>query len=161
MLRHVKGHYDILRHIQALLRHIELYSNIFRMCCNPCIYNSTIFRTLTHLEPEASSKACLTCQMIKHVQSLIRSVYSIFFEDIQGHSGILMHIQTHSQARNQMGKGRPSLMFFEKCPDFGKKALIVSICGLNFPFKIQFIQENKHQHISLQEPFSCDFGQTI
>ena len=37
------------------------------------------------------------------------------------------------------GGGRPPLPFFEnrkKCPDFGKKALIVSILGLNLPFKM-------------------------
>ena len=38
---------------------------------------------------------------------------------------------------------RPSLVFFEnrkRCPNFGKKTLIVSIFGLNFSFEMQFYQ---------------------
>ena len=37
--------------------------------------------------------------------------------------------------------GTPLLPYFEnlkKCPNFGEKALVVSIFGLNFPTKMQF-----------------------
>ena len=73
-----------VRHIQALLRHIESYSEIFKTLCNPCICNHAIFKTLTHLEPGASSSVCGICKMIRHVQcpGIIRTVYSTIFKDI-------------------------------------------------------------------------------
>ena len=36
------------------MKHIELYSDIFRCLCNPCIYNRAIFKPLTNLEPKKS-----------------------------------------------------------------------------------------------------------
>ena len=51
MFRHIEEYYSILMYIQALLRHIQPYSTLH----NPCIYNCAIFKTLTHLEPKASS----------------------------------------------------------------------------------------------------------
>ena len=60
MFRHIHGHSAIFSHgqvywgtlkhmvlIQMLPRYIELYSEIFRTLCNPCIYNRAIFRTLS------------------------------------------------------------------------------------------------------------------
>ena len=58
VLSHVQPYWGTLRYIQALLRHIEPYSDIFRNTSNPCIFDRAIFRTLTHLEIEASAKAC-------------------------------------------------------------------------------------------------------
>ena len=48
----------MLMYIHALLRRIKPQSDIFRTLSNPYIYNRVIFRALTYLEPEASSKAC-------------------------------------------------------------------------------------------------------
>ena len=56
--------------------------------------------------------------------------------------------------------GRPPLPFFEnrkKCLDFGgKKVLIVSILGLNLPFK-EYLGE-KAPKFSPAGPFFCFFG---
>ena len=41
-----------MRHIEALLWHIESYSDKLKALCNPCMYNCAIFRTLAYLEPE-------------------------------------------------------------------------------------------------------------
>ena len=83
--------------------------------------------------------------MIMHAQSSdrVRTVYSRIFKDIQAYSGILMNIQPHSQARKKGRGGRKwtssTLFEIKKCVlILGRKALIVSIFGLNFPFKIQF-----------------------
>ena len=102
MVSHIEGHQGISRHIQALLRHIEPYSGIFRTPYNPCIYSNAIFRILAYLEPEAYSRASQTCKMIRHIQrpGLVRTVFSGSFKDIYRYSGILIHIQPHSQARN-------------------------------------------------------------
>ena len=41
---------------------------------------TAIFKTLAHLEPQASSKACQTCKMVRHIQSpdIVRTTYSSF-----------------------------------------------------------------------------------
>ena len=67
MMRHIEnpgivravysGMFSLFRHIQALLRHTDPPLDRYRILCNPCIYNRAIFRTLAHLEPEASPKA--------------------------------------------------------------------------------------------------------
>ena len=104
IFRHIKGDSAIwshiqtylgtlrqFRHIQALLRHIEPYSDLFRTLCNPC-YNRATYRTLTYLEPYQ------TCKMIRHFSShgIFRIVYSRIFKDIQEYSGIFrIHIQPH------------------------------------------------------------------
>ena len=87
MFRHIHGHYGILRHSQALLKRIEPYSRIFRTMCNPCICSRTIFRTLAHVELEASLKVGRTCKMIRYIQrpGIVRTVYSNIFKDIQGY----------------------------------------------------------------------------
>ena len=74
----------LLKHIQTLLRHIELYWDIFRTLYNPCIYNHAIFRILPHLEPDASSKVCQICKIIRYIQSpgIVRIVYSSILKDI-------------------------------------------------------------------------------
>ena len=81
------------------MRHTIPYSDIFRTLCNPCIYNHAIFRTLTHLEPAASSKACQKCKMIRYIQSpsIARTLFKLFqrylgiFRDIAAHSYTLRH----------------------------------------------------------------------
>ena len=42
----------MLRHIKALLRHMEPKSDIFGTLRNPYIYNRAIFKTLAYLEPD-------------------------------------------------------------------------------------------------------------
>ena len=97
-VKHVEGDQGIQRHIEALLRHTEPYSDIFRILWSPCIYNCAIFRTLTYLKPKASSKACPTCKMFRHTQSpgIIRTVYSRIIKDLLGYSVILIYLQPHS-----------------------------------------------------------------
>ena len=110
ILSHVQAYWGILRHIQALLRHTELYSDIFRTPSNPCIYNHVVFRTLTHLEPEASSKGCQICKMTRHDQSpgIVRTLCNHF----QGCLGIF---RDNSCIFVFMGGGggRSFLSFFE------------------------------------------------
>ena len=66
-------------------------------------------------DDQAYLKACHSQNsLLKHCQG-----YLGIFRDIDAYSAILTDVQ------NQ-----------KKCPDFGKKALIVSIIGLNFPFKM-------------------------
>ena len=129
----------------------EPHSDIFRTMCNPCMYNCAIFKTLADLEPETSSKVCKTCQMIRHIQSpgMVRTVYSSIFKDIQGYSGVLMHIRPYSQAYNQKGDGGVPLPFFEnrkKCRHFGKKGadcvhLWVKFSPQNFYFSKEYQEE--------------------
>ena len=99
---HVQAYWEILGPIETLLRHIEPYPDIFRTLCHPCICNSTMLRTLIHLELEESSKACRKSKLIKHIQmpGIVRTVYSSIFKDVQGYSGILIHIQPNSLVDN-------------------------------------------------------------
>ena len=80
----------------------EAYLAIFRHIQDSDICKHAIFRILAYLEPEASPKACRICKMIKHIQrpDIVITVYSCIFKDIQGYTGILMHMQP------------------QKCPDF-------------------------------------------
>ena len=70
--------------IQALLRHTESYPDMFRILCNPYLFNHAIIRTLAYLELKVSSKACQTCEMIRFIQSLglDKTVYSSIFKGI-------------------------------------------------------------------------------
>ena len=140
MFRHIDRHWGIFRYYWGILCHIA--SDIFRTLCNPCIYNGATFRTLTHIEPEASSYACWTCKMTRCVQSLgiVRTLYKHF----QGYFGVFRGIDTYSSTLTGMKLGGwrgaglpcPFLKIEKKCSDFGEKALIVPIFGLNFPFKM-------------------------
>ena len=130
MFNHVQVYWGILSHIQAYSGITETYWAIFKTLCN-------IFRTLTRLEPKASSKSCRTCKVIKHIQS--PSIVKNFFKHLEGYSEMLTHIKAHSQVHNQEGmKGLPSPFWKlkKRAMVLEKKALIVSIFGLNFPFKM-------------------------
>ena len=75
--------------------------------------------------------------MIMHIQSptTVKKVYSNIFKDISTFSVILMHIQPHSQARNYGREGRRPPLFLKierSVLIFKRRALIVSIFGLNF-----------------------------
>ena len=117
IFRHIQEHSAIFNHIQVywgILSHIQAYSGIteaywaiLKTLCNTCIYNRAIFRTLTRLEPKASSKSCRTCKVIKHIQS--PGIVKNLFKHFEGYSEMLIHIKAHTQARNQEGtKGLPS-----------------------------------------------------
>ena len=93
IFRHVQPYLGTLRHILALLRHIEPYSDIFRTLCKPCIYNRAIFRTLAYSELKASSKACRTFKMIRHIQS---PGIEQFFNYFQRYLGIFRDIDACS-----------------------------------------------------------------
>ena len=86
IVRHIQRYSVIFSHVQALwetLRHTEPYSGIFRSLCSTCIYNHVIFRTLAHSRPKASSKACQTYKMIRHIHSpgIVRKICSSIFKD--------------------------------------------------------------------------------
>ena len=95
--KHIREHSAIFGHVQTYwgtISHIEAYSGVIEAygaridilgaLRNPCIYNRAIFRTLTYLELEASSKASRTCKMIMHIWSpgTVRTVYSNLFKYI-------------------------------------------------------------------------------
>ena len=131
-----------IEHIQGLLRRMEPQSDIFGPLRNACIYNCVILRTLAYLEPKASSKARQTCKMIMHIRSSEQfiQVFSRIFRHIQGSWCIFSH--THRRAtRQQEGEERHLVLFLKTAKsvlNFEKKTLIVSIFGLNFPFKTSF-----------------------
>ena len=119
----------ILKNIKTYLgifETMEPQPDIFGTLREPCIYIRAILRALVYLQPEASSKASRISKMIRHIQStgILRTAYSSIFKDIQACSGILMHIQPHSQACNQGREERPPLLFLKiekMCLHFGKK----------------------------------------
>ena len=89
MLKHASGH------IQALLRHVESYSDLFRILCNPYMYKRAIFRTLVDLEPRHLQKT------VKHVRGLEPCLsQNSLFRHFLGYLGI------------RIG-GRPPLPLFE------------------------------------------------
>ena len=98
-----------------------------------------------------------------HIQnpSIVKTVYSSIFKDIQAHSGILMHIQPHSHGCNQGGEGRPPLLSLKtarKCPNFGKKG--PNCVNLWVKSSIQNVvlgvcRRKKLQDVSLQGLFFC------
>ena len=68
IFRYIQIHSAIFSHVKvkAYSGIIEAFSSIFRH-----------IRTLAYLEPEASSKVCQTCKMIRDIQSpgIVRTVY--------------------------------------------------------------------------------------
>ena len=131
MVRHIEGHYGILRHIQALLRyywsilsHVLIYSEL----CITLAYTTVPY---SHLEPKTSSKGYQICKMIRYIQSpgIVRTVYSSIFNEIQGYSRYLRifkdisaYAATFTGVQLRSVLGSPPLPFFEnqkKCPDFG------------------------------------------
>ena len=109
IFRHIQGHSAYVSHgqayrrtfrpIEAYLGIVEAYLAIFRHIqnyVNPCIYNFGLLKTLLHLEPKAATKACWTCEMIRHIQSprlseqFIQS-FSTVLRDIQEYWCIFSH----------------------------------------------------------------------
>ena len=85
MFRHIEGNWGILRHIQALLSHIKLYSDIFWTMWIPCKHKHVLFRTLAYLEPETYSKACQTYKMIRHIHQTCKMIRHIQCPGIANH----------------------------------------------------------------------------
>ena len=84
-----------------------------------------MFRTLGYLEPEASSKACKTCKMIKpwYIQnSLFKHFqgYSGMFKDIDAYSATLTGAQLVGEERLPLSSLK--IEKGERCPDLGKKS---------------------------------------
>ena len=110
---HTQLYSAILRRIQALLRHIEPYLDIIRTLRNLCIYNYVIFRTLTHIEPEALQKP------VKHVRSRYSGSWlspNSLFKHFQGYLGIFRDIDAISATLTgvQLGGGEASPVIFWK-----------------------------------------------
>ena len=128
-----------MRHIQALLRHIEPYSDVFS--------------TLVHLEFNASWKACQTCKMIRHIQSF--QAFSRTFRDIQGYWCIFSHTHRRATRGNVVGFPFPFLKI-------GKSVLILTI-GLNFWVKffiqnvVLIVPRRKNSKMFPVEPFFLVF----
>ena len=74
---------------------MEPYLDIFRTLYNPCIYNRAIFRTLAHLETQASSKSCRTCKNDQGHSQPWHSQSSLF-KYFQGYLGMFREIDTYS-----------------------------------------------------------------
>ena len=137
---HVQAYWGTLRHIQAYSGIVKKYWAIFRTLCNPCIYNRVIFRIMSHLEHETSSKAFRTCKMTKHIQSpgIVRSLskhlqgYLEIFRDSHAYWSTLKGVQL---GRRGADLSCPFLKMEKNALIWEKKFLIVSIFGLNFPFK--------------------------
>ena len=86
---HVHAYWWTLRHIEAyweIIEAYEPYSDISKTLCSPCIYIRAIFKTLACLEPDANSKACRKCMMIRHIQSfgIVKTVDLSIFKGIYG-----------------------------------------------------------------------------
>ena len=136
MFRHYGGVWSHNQKYSELFGYSEIFGNIR----NPCIYNRAIFRTLAYLEPKASSKACRTCKMIMHIQSpgIVRTIYSSIFKDIYAYSEILIlryifsHIHRRSVNGERGGLPCPFLKIKKSVLILERKALVLSIFGLNF-----------------------------
>ena len=118
----IKVYGAIIRHIgnSALPLHIQL--------CQ--IQNHVLFRT------RGVFKVCQTCKMIKHIQSpgIAKHFqgYLTIFRDIEAYSSTLTDMQLERR-----GETSPALFENKKSAKMLEiKALILSIIGLNFPFKI-------------------------
>ena len=153
IFRHVQAYFT-MKHIQALLRHIELYSDIFRTLCKHCIYNHTIFRILTYLnqnasEPEASSKVCQTCKMIMHIQNpdIVGTVYSSIFGDIDAYSVTLIGMQLQGRV--------------EVSPVLFKKSKKVSWFWKKGPYCVHLWVEKNFKVFPSKAFFSCVFDKTL
>ena len=92
-----------------------------------------------HVRVHASAIACHSLTGL-HIQStgIDGTVYSSIFKDMYAYSGILMHIQPHSQVCYQGEEGRSPLPFQKSnVLILERETLIMLIFGLNFPFKME------------------------
>ena len=102
------------------MSHVEPYSDIFRILFNPCICNRVTFRTLAHLELEASSESLSSMEDNQAYSEPWHSQYRLL-KHFQGYLGIFIDTYSTTPTGVQLG-GRegPHLRFFEnrkKCPD--------------------------------------------
>ena len=99
MFRYTDRHKDILRHIQALLgilSHIQTYSELcvtfaytIVSCSEPQHIQNARHPQNSHIHPYIHN--------LRYIQGtgIVKTVYSSIFNNSQGYSGILMHIQPH------------------------------------------------------------------
>ena len=81
-MRGITAYWGIFRHYWGILSHIQTFSEL----CVTLGYSVVLIQNLgIFIELKASSKACRTCHMIRHI-------YSSISEDIYGYLWILMHI---------------------------------------------------------------------
>ena len=81
-MRGITVYWGIFRHYWGILSHIQTFSEL----CVTLGYSVVLIQNLgIFIELKASSKACRTCHMIRHI-------YSSISEDIYGYLWILMHI---------------------------------------------------------------------
>ena len=47
--------------------------------------------------PETYSKPCQMSKMVRHIENpdIVRTVYSVIFKHIQGHSALFSHVQAY------------------------------------------------------------------
>ena len=139
---------DIFRHIEGIKAYWMIFSyywgiwshnHTYSKLCVTLAYTNVSEPLLTQVLIKASSKACQTCTMIMYFQSpVIVRILSRIFRHIQACWSKSMF--THRQAiKTETGDLSSSFLKIKKrCLDLGKKALIVSIFGLNLPFKMKF-----------------------
>ena len=108
--------------------------------------------------------------MIIHIQSpsIVKTVHSNIFKNIQANLGILMNIQSHLQARHQReDEGKLTLLFLKierSVLILGKKSLTVLMFQLNFPFKKQkfkIFQGEIFSKCFLQSLFFLEFLRSV
>ena len=75
IFKHIQHYYDIFRHIEVFLRHIQSYSRIFSTMCNPPIFTTLPCSKPRHLEPEAYSKPCETFPRYIKTPAIVRTIY--------------------------------------------------------------------------------------
>ena len=98
----------------GIIEDTEPYSDIFKTIRKSCIYSHFIFRTLTHLESEASSRACRTCKITRHIQS--PNIYRTLCKRFQGYLRVFRDTDPYSPYSPvwTRGKGAGLSFFFLK-----------------------------------------------
>ena len=164
IFKHIQYHPAVFSRVQAYwrtLRHNEVYSgitglnepypDIFRTLDNSCLYNHTIFRTLAHLELEASSKACWTHKVIRHIQSpgIVRKVYSSILKDIRDIQGYWCKF-SFTLGAQLMGKGEGFPCHFlnwKMCSDFGKRVPDCVHFGVKFSIQNVILRVSRRENV--------------
>ena len=137
ILRGIKTYWGIFRYYWGVWSHNQTYSELcLTFCIQPChIQNLGLFRT------PGISKSLSKLQDVHAYSEHWHSEKSLFMH-FQGYLGIFRDIDAHSalfRSAKQEGRGEtsPNLFQIDKSVLFWeKKALIVSIFGLNLSFKM-------------------------